>query len=223
MENGVGTGVGTGVGPGVGSGVGALEGILDGKEDGTSDGMDDRSPDGEEDGLVEGIIDISSVGAKDGGRDGISVGRTLIDGVLDSPGDGYGDPVGTVGPGLGRPVSVGEEDGTKDTLGWLDGAFETLGATLGTPSNPLSLAPSPSLLNRLDLPPPILEFSGSFALVSEDSPAGSKQKDPMFSTNRHSIPRPQSLLLVHGATHFSSKQCPETQSVGVRQTAPSSI
>ena len=129
-----------------------------------------------------------------------------MDGVLDGPGDGYGDPVGTVGPGLGCPVSVGELDGTKDTLGWLDGEFETLGAELGTPSNPLSLAPSPSLSNRLDPSPPILEFIGSFALASEDSPAGSKQKDPTFSTNRHSKPTLQSLLLLHETTHFSSKQ-----------------
>ena len=145
-----------------------------------------------------------------------------MDGVLDGPGDGYGDPVGTVGPGLGCPVSVGEPDGTNETLGWLDGAFETLGAKLGTPSNPLSLAPSPSLSNRLDPSPPILEFIGSFALVSADSPAGSKQKDPTFSTYRHSRPNVQSVLLVHVATHFSSKQWPEIQSVGARQTAPSS-
>ena len=62
-------------------------------------------------------MDASSVGAIDGNVDGISVGRTLMDGVLDGPGDGYGDPVGTVGPGLGCPVSVGEEDGIKDVLG----------------------------------------------------------------------------------------------------------
>ena len=131
----------------------------------------------------------------------------LIDGVLDGPGDGYGDPVGTVGPGLGCPVSVGELDGTKDTLGWLDGELETLGAELGTPSNPLSLAPSPSLSNRLDPPPPpVLLFVESAVAPPEDSPDGSKQKEPTFSTNRHSIPRPQSLLLVHETTHFSSKQ-----------------
>ena len=129
-----------------------------------------------------------------------------MDGVLDGPGDGYGDPVGTVGPGLGCPVSVGELDGTKDTLGWLEGEFETLGAELGTPSNPLSLAPSPSLSNRLDPSLPILELSGSFALIWEESSVGSKQKDPTFSTKMHSRPRPQSLLLVHEATHFSSAQ-----------------
>ena len=33
-------------------------------------------------------MDASSVGAIDGGVEGISVGRTLMDGVLDGPGDG---------------------------------------------------------------------------------------------------------------------------------------
>ena len=155
---------------------------------------------------MDGNIDISSVGARDGEMEGIRVGLMLIDGVLDGPGDGYGDPVGTVGPGLGCPVSVGEADGKLEALGCMDGEFETLGATLGTPSNPLSLAPSLSRSNRLDPSPPILEFSGSFALVSKDSPTGSKQKDPTFSTNRHSRPRPQSLVLVHVATHSLSKQ-----------------
>ena len=181
--------------------------MVDGKEDGISDGMDEGGSDGEEDGLLDGNIDISSVGAIDGGAEGISVGLILMDGVLDGPGDGYGDPVGTVGPGLGCPVSVGEPDGTNETLGWLDGAFETLGAELGTPSNPLSLAPSPSLSNRLDpLPPPVLPFVESAILPSEESPARSKQKDPTFSTYRQSRPNVQSVLLVHVATHFSLAQ-----------------
>ena len=115
-------------------------------------------------------MDAASVGAIDGDKDGIHVGLILIDGVLDGPGDGYGDPVSTVGPGLGCPVSVGELDGTKDTLGWLDGEFQTLGAELGKSSNPLSLAPSPSLSNRLDPSPPILEFIGSFCWYQQTVP-----------------------------------------------------
>ena len=147
------------------------------------------------------------MGAIDGGMEGICVGLMLIDGVLDGPGDGYGDPVSTVGPGLGCPVSVGALDGTKDTLGWLDGEFDKLGTELSTPSKPLSLAPSPSLSNRLDPPPlPVLLFVKSAVVLPEDSTDGSIQKDPTFSTNRHSKPRPQSLVLMHGTTHFSSKQ-----------------
>ena len=130
--------------------------------------------------------------------------------------------MGAVGPGLGCPVSVGELDGTKDALGWLDGEFEMLGGELGMPSNPLSLAPSPSLSKRLNPPPPILELSGSFALASGDSAAGSKQKDPAFSTNRHSRPRPQSMLLLQVVTHFSSAQWPEKQSLGSLHVSPSS-
>ena len=115
--------------------------------------------------------------------------------------------MGTVGAGLGCPVSVGEFDGTKDKLGWPDGKFDTLGAELGMPSNPLSLAPSPSLSNTLNPSPlPVLLFVESAVVSPDDSPAGSKQKDPTFSTNRHSKPRLQSLLLLHVATHFSSKQ-----------------
>ena len=131
--------------------------------------------------------------------------------------------MGTVGPGEGCLVSVGELDGTKETLGWLDGEFETLGAELGTPSNPVSLNPSPSLSNRLNpSPPPVLLFVESAISASEDSPVGSKQKDPTFSTKRHSRPRPQSLLLVHESTHFSLAQWPEKQSLGSSNVYPSS-
>ena len=190
--------------------MGALLGWLDGKEDGKKDRKEDGCPEGRPVGMlvgmVDGTIDATSVGANDGNKDSIWVGLLLTEGAKDGCGDGYGLPVGVVGAGEGRPVSVGELDGTKDMLGWLDGGFETLGAELGTPSNPLSLAPSPSRSNRLNPSPPILELSGSFALVSEDSPTGSKQKDPTFSTNRHSRPNVQSVLLVHEATHFSSKQ-----------------
>ena len=199
--------IGAGVGPGVGSGVGSFDGILDGKEDGRLDGRDEGSSDGEEDGLLDGTMEASSVGAIDGGTDGISVGRTLMDGVLDGPGDGYGDPVGTVGPGLGCPVSVGEVDGTKDTLGWLDGDFETLGVELGAPSNPLSLAPSPSLSNTLDPSPlPVLPLVESDALPSEQTVDRSTQKDPTVPTERHVRPRTQSLLVLHVAKHWLSKQ-----------------
>ena len=185
--------------------------------------MDEGSSDGEEDGELDGIIDISSVGAIDGEVDGICVGLALMDGVLDGPGDGYGDPVGTVGPGLGCPVSVGEPDGTNETLGWLDGAFETLGAKLGTPSKPLSLTPSPSQSNRLDPSPlPVLLLVESVILPSEESPIGSKQKDPTFSTYRQSRPNVQSVLLVHVATHFSLAQWPEKQSLGSLHVSPSS-
>ena len=79
--------------------------------------MDEGSSDGDEDGLLDGTIDISSVGAKDGGREGICEGLTLMDGSSVGLGEGYGDPVGTVGPGEGCPVSVGELDGADDTLG----------------------------------------------------------------------------------------------------------
>ena len=89
-------------------------------------------------GVVDGTIDATSVGAIDGNKDGIWVGLLLIEGDRDGCGDGYGLPVGVVGPGLGRPVSVGELDGTRDVLGWLDGEFEMLGAKLGNPSKPLS-------------------------------------------------------------------------------------
>ena len=130
--------------------------------------------------------------------------------------------MGTVGPGEGCLVSVGELDGTKETLGWLDGEFETLGAELGTPSNPVSLNPSPSLSNILNPSRPVLLFVESAISASEDSPVGSKQKDPTFSTKRHSRPRPQSLLLVHESTHFSLAQWPEKQSLGSSHVSPSS-
>ena len=130
--------------------------------------------------------------------------------------------MGTVGPGEGCPVSVGELDGTKDKLGWLDGEFETLGAELGTPSNPLSLAPSPSLSNTLDPSPPwFLSVVESDMLPSEQTADRSTQKDPTVPTERHARPRSQSLLVLHVATHFSLAQRPDKQSVASSHVSPS--
>ena len=139
--------------------------------------MDEGSPEGTKDGLLDGTIHISSVGTKDGDKDGIRVGLILIDGAWDGLADGYGLSVVVLGPAEGCPVSVGEFDGTKDKLGRSDGESETLGAELGTPSMILLLTLSPL---------PIASFVEAVVPVSEEGSSTSKQKDPTFSTKRHS-------------------------------------